>query len=57
MPTVDDSASVVVPHIQCPLSDSTHDELRQSIDPLTDDGNYGIEVYRAVVEFILRHQQ
>ena len=57
MPTVDDSASVVVPRIQCPLSDSTHDELRQSIDPLTDDGNYGFEVYRAVVEFILRHQQ
>lgn len=56
MPTTDES-TVTIPHTQCPLTDLALDELRQTIDPLSEDNNYGIDVYQAVVQFIFNHYQ
>lgn len=53
----DDTTTVTIPHTQCPLTDVALDELQQSINPLSEDNNYGIDVYQAVVQFISNHLQ
>ena len=52
MPSTEDNNRVLVPCTECPLSDLACHELEQRIDPLTEDGNYGIETYQAVVDFV-----
>ena len=42
-PTPDDSEGVAIPRSTVQLSE---EELQQAVDPLADDGNYGINLYQ-----------
>ena len=52
LPTGDEAESVSVPDIVNPLTGEEFTELQATISPSTDDDNYGVDVYTAVVHFI-----
>ncbi len=56
-PTPDDSEGVSIPRSAVQLSDEEMDELQQAVDPLSDDGNYGINLYQQVVAIIFGFAQ
>ena len=51
----DDTESVVVPRTHCPLLESALNDLQQTINPLIQDGSFGIHTYQAVVQYIVSH--
>ena len=48
----DDMEGVEVPPTNIPLSDLQTAELQATIDPLHDDGNFGIELYQQTLQHI-----
>ena len=48
---IDDDEGIEVPENEYSLSEEYLEELEQLIDPLSDDGNYGIEHYCKVLDF------
>lgn len=46
---------VEVPAVNIQLAEEDLTELQQSIDPLSDDGDFGINLYERTVQFVLSH--
>ena len=47
--------SVVVPECECPLNDAQLDELATHVSPLTSSGNYGVDLFQQVIQFVTTH--
>ena len=55
MPHPDDEGvcdTVVVPEIDCPLDSYSFDELDDTIQPLAETTNYGIDLYEKTLDFV-----
>ena len=51
-PDVDTNSNVVVPGMSVLLTQQQQQQLSSTIDPLADDGNYGIKNYLEVLEIV-----
>ena len=52
MPPVDTDNDVVVPESRIVLTPAQEQNLQQTVDPLREDNNEGIDIYRATVEIV-----
>lgn len=53
--TSDSDDGVEVPTVTIHLTEEQLGELQQSVDPLSDDGDFGINLYERTVQFVLSH--
>jgi hypothetical protein len=49
----EDDARVPIQDISCPFGDEVDAYVRDRINPLTDDGNGGMDLYGQVVDFLV----
>lgn len=56
VPEQDDSATVSVPRIVCPIQPIAFQQLQRDIDPLSDPHGLGIDLYLKTVEYCTRRQ-
>jgi len=49
------SEQVNVPQVEVPLTDNDFSELCQTISPLSQSTNYGIDLYMATLQFVALH--
>lgn len=50
----EDNGQVAVPVTSCPLNNAELQQLKEQIDPLNDDSNYGIDTFNKTVHTIHR---
>ena len=43
---------IVVPTIQVDISDEQIEELKATIDPLSDSDDYGVDIYQRTLDFL-----
>ena len=48
----DDDYEVAVPYIQCPLADGLLDDLQETVHPLDESLNHGIDLYISALQFV-----
>lgn len=48
-----ENAGVVIPTIQVNISDEQVEELKTTIDPLSDSDDYGLDIYQRTLDFLI----